>query len=214
MATVRNQHPNNTAASISASSVLPGLFAAFALALLLMLSMGMGKAGAQTPTTYPPDTSTTVVQVTPGAPDDNIIEPTEPVHFHFSGFTPGTTVHLIVNVDTNGDGIPEPYTIDVIADADGNADFDWTVPAGTPAGDYTFSAEGVDAVSGDPRTATGSFHVSDTCAFLAGNNCSVTGNLPYTGSDSSTLLRVGAVLLVAGGISVVAVRRRNAHSNA
>ncbi len=213
MATVRNQHPSSTAPALTANAVLPGLFAAFALALLLVLSMGMGKAGAQTPTTYPPDTATTVVQVTPGGPDDNIIEPTEPVHFHFTGYTPGTTVHLVVNVDTNGDGIPEPYAFDVIADADGNVDFDWTVPAGTPSGDYSFTAEGIDVTSGETRIATGTFRVEDSCAFLAGTNCT-TGNLPYTGSDSSTLLRVGAVLLVAGGISVVAVRRRNAHSNA
>jgi len=196
------------------------------LALGLTLMFGAQHAGAApaapqptcedqaTSTTYQPATQpeTCVVKVISNGGDDNIIEVGEPVHFRLGHFQPGTIAHLTVHVDTNGDGILEDFIIEAVVDEFGNADFDWTVAAGVESGDYGFDIEGIDETTGLPRTASGAIHIEALGAFVPGDG--TTGPLPYTGSNSTNLVRIAAVLLLAGGISVIAVRRRSAHSNA
>lgn len=210
--TPNHQHPST--GILGSPTRLVGLMATAGAALLLVLSMTMMKAGAQTVTTYPPVTEppTTIVDVIPGGGDDGIIEASEPVQFVVDGFEPGTVVTLTITVDTNGDGILEEIVLTGVADENGEVTFDWNVPAGTSTGDYAFEVEGIDDVTGLPRTESGSIHIEAVGAFVPGDGTS--GPLPYTGSNSTNLLRIGLVLIVAGGISVVAVRRRNAHTNA
>ena len=207
-----HQHPST--GILGSPTRVVGVMATAGAALLLVLSMTMMKAGAQTVTTYPPVTEppTTIVDVVPGGGDDGIIEAGEPVQFVVDGFEPGTVVTLTIFVDTNGDGTLDEVVLTGVADENGEVTFDWNVPAGTSTGDYTFDVEGIDDVTGLPRTESGSIHIEAVGAFVPGDGTS--GPLPYTGSNSTNLLRIGLVLIVAGGISVVAVRRRNAHTNA
>ena len=207
-----HQHPST--GILGSPTRVVGVMATAGAALLLVLSMTMMKAGAQTVTTYPPVTEppTTIVEVVPGGGDDGIIEASEPVQFVVDGFEPGTVVTLTIFVDTNGDGTLDEVVLTGVADENGEVTFDWNVPAGTSTGDYTFDVEGIDDVTGLPRTESGSIHIEAVGAFVPGDGTS--GPLPYTGSNSTNLLRIGLVLIVAGGISVVAVRRRNAHTNA
>ena len=209
MANVQNHQMNRSVVSTGSPSRVLGLMALAAAALLLVLSMGMSRAGAATVETYPPDTDppNTQVTVVPNGGDDPIIEAGEPVSFESDGWEPGTVVTLIIVID----GVE--ITLTAIADENGNAVFDWTVPAGTNTGDYEFDIEGIDEVTGEPRVASGEIHIEEKGAFVPGDGGD-SGPLPYTGSNSGNLLRIGLVLIVAGGISVVAVRRRSAHVDA
>ena len=205
-------HPSSTpASSISVPVRVLGAMVAAVSALLLVLSLGMTRAGAQNvDVTYPPQT--TIIEIIPGGGDDDIVEAGEPVVFVADGFEPGTTVTLTVFIDITGDGVPEEIVLTAVANEDGVATFEWQVPAGAETGDYTVEFEGIDDVTGAPRTATGVVHIEAVGAFVPGDGGG--GPLPYTGSNSTTLVRIAVVLLLAGGVSVVAVRRRNAHSNA
>lgn len=211
---INPNHQNPSTGILGSPTRLLGLMATAGAALLLVLSMTMMKAGAAPATTYPPVTEppTTIVDVVPGGGDDNIIESGEDVQFVVDGFEPGTVVTLTIFVDTNGDGIIEEIVLTGIADENGEVEFDWNVPAGTGTGDYSFEVEGIDDVTGSPRTSSGSIHIEALGAFVPGDGTG--GPLPYTGSNSTNLLRIGLVLIVAGGISVVAVRRRSAHADA
>ncbi len=214
MASTRNNSTAQPTVLFGSTTRVMGLVAT-AAALLLMLSMGMTKAGAQTSTTYPVDSSTssTVLEIKPGGGDDEIIESGEPVQFVSNGWTPGSVVTITIHVDTNGDGILEDIVLTATADENGEVTFDWDVPAGTGTGDYSFDVEGIDELTGEPATQHGSIHIEEKGAFVPGDGGG-SGPLPYTGSNSTNLVRIGLVLIVAGGISVVAVRRRNAHADA
>ena len=68
-------------------------------------------------------------------------------------------------------------------------------------GEFEIEIEGIDEETGEVRVSTAAIVIVEDNGG---------GALPYTGSDSSsTLVRIGFVLVLAGGISVVAVRRRN-----
>ena len=216
MGKTQNHSGTHSTVMFGATTRVMGLVAT-AAALVVMLSMGMTKAGA-TEVTYPPCTSgacvSTTIIVIPGGGDDDIIESGEPVEFIFEGFEPGTEVTFTISVDTDGDGIvDETFILTAIADEDGTATFEWDSPAGTSSGDYEFTAEGIDDETGEPRVAEGTITIEAKGAFVPGDGGDG-GPLPYTGSNSTNLVRIGLVLIVAGGISVVAVRRRNAHAGA
>ena len=202
--------PNTRASMLGVPTRIGGMMLAAAAALLLVLSMGMARAGAAPTSTYPPQT--TIVDIIPGGGDDDIIEVGEPVTFIADGFEPGTTVTLTIYVDITGDGVADPVVLTAVADENGEATFEWQVPAGAETGDYNVEFEGIDDVTGAPRTAEGSIHIEAVGAFVPGDGSG--GPLPYTGSNSTTLIRIAVVLLLAGGVSVVAVRRRNASTNA
>jgi LPXTG-motif cell wall-anchored protein len=174
--------------------------AAAAVVLLLVLSMGVTKAGAVGTVTYPPCTTNECT-----SNGDTFV-------LVLHAYVPGSVVTLHVYVDTNGDGIVEDITLTGVADANGDVIFEWDIPAGF-AGDVNYTSEGIDEATGEVRTESGSVFVEDT-TLNPDNGGGGGGPLPYTGSDSTNLVRIGLVLIVAGGISVVAVRRRNAGTNA
>ena len=175
-----------------------------AVALLLVLSVGIHRAGAQTTSTYPPETNppTSTVVVTPPGDDDRI-EVGETVELFSDGWEPGTEVDFYVLID--GERV---FIGTAIADENGNATFDWTVPAGVCCGDFNIEIEGIDEDTGEPRTADAQVTIYEFGAGVPGEG----GQLPYTGSNSNSLVRIGLVLVLAGGVSVVAVRRRSARS--
>jgi LPXTG-motif cell wall-anchored protein len=194
----------------------PSVLAALsAIALMVTFLFGAQHAGAAPTTTYPPVTTppTTQIVIIPRGGDDNIIEAGEPVQFVSDGYAPGTVVTLTILIDLNHDGVLEEVVLTATADENGEAVFDWQIPAGVDSGDYNVEFEGLDGETGEVRTSRGSIHIEALGAFVPGDG-SGGGPLPYTGSNSATLVRIAVVLLLAGGISVVAVRRRNANTNA
>lgn len=197
--------PQSIAATSSPTRALRMTLAA-AVATVLVLSLAVTRAGAVTATTYPPVTEPpTTIIVDPNANDDDIIEAGEPVQFVVKGYKPGSVVTMVITID----GVE--YTLTDIADENGVAEFDFVIPAGAATGDYTAEFEGIDP-TGAPLTLEGTFHVEATGAFVPGDGSG--GPLPYTGSDSATLVRIAVVLLLAGGVSVVAMRRRSARTDA
>jgi LPXTG-motif cell wall-anchored protein len=80
------------------------------------------------------------------------------------------------------------------ADGDGSFSATLTIPSGLDAGVYTLTA-----------TSGGEVLATATVRVLAG---SATGDLPFTGSNVAPGLALGAILIVAGGLLLLAVRRR------
>lgn len=175
-----------------------------AVAILLMLATGIQRAGATTVTTYPPDTdppASTIVVIPED--DDNRPEVGEDVLLFADGFEPGTEVEFFVEVD--GELI---LIGTAIADENGVAELEWNIPAGVCCGDFEITIEGIDEETGEPRTATAEITIYEFGGGVPGDG----GQLPYTGSNSTSIVRIGLVLLVAGGVSVFAVRRRSARA--
>ena len=175
-----------------------------AMAILLMLVAGIQRAGATTVTTYPPDTdppASTIVVIPED--DDDRPEVGESVELVADGWEPGTEVFFYVIVDGE-----QVLIGSAIADENGEAVFDWTIPAGVCCGDFEIEIEGIDEETGEPRTATAEITIYEFGGGVPGDG----GQLPYTGSNSTSIVRIGLVLLVAGGVSVFAVRRRSARA--
>lgn len=166
------------------------------MAFLLALTMGINHAGAvgeeNDGENYPPSTSTTVEVIPDGGGDPT---PGSVVEIIADGFQPGTEVEFFVEIDGQ-----QVLIGTAIADENGVAVLDWTIPAGFETGEYVIEIEGIDEETGLPRTTTAAITI------VAG------GDLPYTGSNSTNLVRIGFVLVLAGGLSVVAVRRRSARA--
>jgi LPXTG-motif cell wall-anchored protein len=181
--------------------------------LLLVLSAGITKAGAvdaPDPDRYPPCTT---VECQPVPPDggEGPVEG-EPYTIVFGGFEPGTIARIVFYIDTNDDTILEEIVLTAEVDEFGFAEFEWNIPAGV-AGDLIYEVRGIDDETGEERSFSGSVFVEEADA-LVPDSVPDNGPLPYTGSNSTNIVRIGLVLIVAGGISVVAVRRRNAHASA
>ena len=95
-------------------------------------------------------------------------------------------------------------TITVTPDADGNFSTTFTIPAGTAPGTYEVSSTEA-CVKGE------TFEVAPASVAPGGTGTgagSGSGNLPRTGTDIERLGLIGAGLLVAGGLVLVATRRR------
>lgn len=89
-------------------------------------------------------------------------------------------------------------------DEDGAFSASITVPSGAAAGPYTIEADGCSAT-------VLSTTLTVTAAGTGGSGGTGGTTLPRTGSDSTeTLLRVGVVLVAAGGLLAFAARRRTA----
>jgi hypothetical protein len=81
-----------------------------------------------------------------------------------------------------------------VAEADGSFSATLRIPSGLADGVYTITA-----VSGGEVLATATVRVVDG---------EVVGGLPFTGSNVAPGLAIGATLIVAGGLLLLAVRRR------
>ena len=214
MANMGINRQNNSAVLHGSTARLVSLMAAAAVVLLLVLSMGITKAGAADapdPDRYPPCTSA-ACQPDVVTPDGEPPVAGEPVVLVFHGYEPGTTVTITIYVDTNADTILEEITLTGVADEFGDVEFEWNIPAGV-AGDLVYEVSGIDDETGEVRRESGSLYV-EASNITPDTSVPDNGPLPYTGSNSTNMVRIGLVLIVAGGISVVAVRRRNAHADA
>jgi LPXTG-motif cell wall-anchored protein len=113
-----------------------------------------------------------------------------------AGFDPGTTVTFTFNSD--------PVVLGTgTADAAGIASIETTWPAAAADGGHTVTASGTG--NGVPYSVSS----STTCG-VGGSS----GALPRTGSDSAPLLQIAIALVAAGGILVLAARKRMASVNA
>lgn len=136
--------------------------------------------------------------------------------------TPGETITLV------GSGFPPNCTLEIIVDGgvvgtvvtDGTGSFSTgvalgsnisgTVTVGVQAGDFvrTITLQ----VEGAPTTTTvGPGTTTTTVAVTPAQPLrpATAGPLPITGGDSSVFLAAGVALVVLGGLTVLAVRRRN-----
>lgn len=133
----------------------------------------------------------------------------ESVTLVFNGFAPTTWVTVELRSD--------PVVLGkFMTDANGVLRVTVTIPAGTPAGNHSVVATGVDAqgtpvMSSVPVTVTSSAATTTPTQGTTGDTGSTGGTfLPRTGTDVAALLTVGGVLLAAGTVAVTTARRRPA----
>jgi LPXTG-motif cell wall-anchored protein len=123
--------------------------------------------------------------------------PGGPLSASAQGFDPGTTVTFTFESD--------PVVLGTaVADASGAASIQSTWPAAAADGAHSVVASGTG--DGVPFSVSS----STTC----GVGGSGGGALPRTGSDSAPLLQIAIALVAAGGILVLAARKRMASVNA
>lgn len=115
----------------------------------------------------------------------------EVVTVNGSGFDPGATVTLSVGGQTVGSAV---------ADASGNVSIATAVPA-LANGTYSVSLTG-SAIGGQVQVLSTSINVGGAL------QQTTTPQLPRTGSDSGALTAVAAGLIAAGGLLVLATRKR------
>ncbi|MCC5953470.1 MAG: LPXTG cell wall anchor domain-containing protein [Acidimicrobiia bacterium] len=143
------------------------------------------------------------------------------------GVVGGTTVTPGETITLEGSGFPPNCTLEIIVDGgvvgtvvtDGTGSFSTgvtlgstisgTVTVGVQAGDFvrTITLQ----VEGAPVTTTTAAPTTTTAAVTPAQPLrpAATGPLPITGGDSSAFLAAGVALVVLGGLTVLAVRRRN-----
>lgn len=115
------------------------------------------------------------------------------------GFAPFSTVTFRFNGQVIGTAQ---------ADADGNATLTVPYPDGVDPGTYQLTATGLSAV--DNETVTVSADI-ECLPPTTPTTAAASGPLPRTGSNSTGLLfRIGVVLVAAGGLLSLSMRRRRA----
>jgi LPXTG-motif cell wall-anchored protein len=122
-------------------------------------------------------------------------------------FEAGSTVTVTMQSD--------PVTLGTaVADAAGNISGTFILPAATTEGTHTVFATGTRLGTGVSETVSSQFTVVFPAGCVQTTQVTQTtpssGNLPVTGSDNGMFIAVGACLLVAGGLLVMATRKRNA----
>ncbi|MGZ4704377.1 MAG: LPXTG cell wall anchor domain-containing protein [Acidimicrobiales bacterium] len=93
-----------------------------------------------------------------------------------------------------------------IANAGGVAHIQWDVPADFADGQHVITA------SGDGCTDPVQVSAEITVVSAAEQTKDTTGTLPRTGGDYTNLLRLGILLVAAGGLVVLATRKRSSES--
>ncbi len=119
-----------------------------------------------------------------------------------TGFESGASVAFVFNSDPVDIGT-------VTADADGVASTTFTVPS-VELGTHTVTATGISATTGEVVTLSSQIEIVaiGTDGTGTGTGTGSDGSLPRTGSNSTDLLRVGALLVAAGGAVVLITRKR------
>jgi len=116
------------------------------------------------------------------------------------GFNAGAEVTFTI------DTTPPVVLGTATADSSGVATLAWVVPADMATGTHTISAAG-DGCS-DPAKVSG-----EVTLVLADTQTNTSaGTLPRTGGDYTNLLRLGILLVAAGGLVVLATRKRSTDS--
>ena len=127
-------------------------------------------------------------------------------------FTPGTNVVVTLQSD--------PVTLGtVVATQAGTITATYNLPANITAGAHTVTATGTSRETGLTESVTAAITVTIPAGCVSNQNVTSStaapattggGSLPRTGGDFGIVAAVGAVLLVAGGLIVMANRKRSA----
>lgn len=123
-------------------------------------------------------------------------------------FTPGSEVTITMQSD--------PVTLGTAtADATGNITGTFVLPAATTQGQHTITATGARLGTGVSESVSAQITVTFPAGCVSNQTTTPTtttggGSLPVTGSDNGMFVAIGAALLVAGGLLVMATRKRNA----
>lgn len=171
-----------------------GVITALLAASLLVLFASAASAQGD----YPPTGTLTLDKTT--VPQGGEVTAT------MTGCAPGADVHFVLNSDPVDLGVRQ-------ADADGVATITFQVPTGFPTGAHTVTSSCL-APNGEILVLSAELTVTAAggdSGGTTGGGGSGTGTLPRTGSDSTNLLRVGALLVAAGGAVVLITRKRSAN---
>ncbi|CAN5528248.1 hypothetical protein BH20ACT2_BH20ACT2_15350 [soil metagenome] len=162
----------------------------------LVVALMVAPAVAQT---YPPPAEGITISNT-------TVVPGQSVTVTATGYAPGTAVGFVF--------LSDPVDLgSVTADANGVARLTFNVPADADPGEHTVTASGLGA-DGSPLVQSVNLTVVGPDGAAGGQG---TGRrpLPRTGTDASIGLgQLGAGLLAAGGIAVLAARKRRVHTTA
>jgi hypothetical protein len=156
--------------------------AAAGIGIALVLALAVSPAAAQQ---YPPAQETIVV-------DDTVVVPGQDVVISFSGSPAGSTWTFTF--------FSQPVVLGTAtADAGGAVTFSATIPENATPGTHT--------ITGVNETGL-SVSVSLTVTADAAQAAATDGDLALTGRNTVPLSRLGAILVAAGGVAVLAARRR------
>ena len=124
---------------------------------------------------------------------------------------PGHSVNIVAKGFDAGAEVT--FTVDkttvigtAVANSGGVAHIQWDVPADFAEGPHTIAASGAGCT--DPAQV--SAEITVVSAVSETNDTS--GTLPQTGGDYTLLLRLGILLVAAGGLVVLATRKRSSES--
>jgi len=127
--------------------------------------------------------------------------------FSAGGFKVGTSVEFILHSDPIDLG-------SAVADSTGTATGTFTIPANTPPGEHTVSAQGVDPAGNARVVSSGSFRVLPAAAVLGStqSNTNIAAargrTAARTGASNTVPLTIGGATLVAAGAGLVTIARR------
>jgi LPXTG-motif cell wall-anchored protein len=164
---------------------LRSLRVAIGVGVALAVALIASPAGAQP---YPPAAGALTIS-------DTVVVPGETVTLSFGGSPPGSTWTFTF--------LSEPVVLGTAtADANGVVTFTTRIPADAAPGTHTIQAVN--------EAGT----VVSVTVTVAGEAAQATSgrNLPFTGSNTAWLVRLGVVLLVGGGLVFLAARRRRTTS--
>ena len=152
-----------------------------------------------------------LVTLAPGAHADDSYTGTCSIVVAPTQVAPGHSVNIVAKGFNAGAVVT--FTVDntlVIgtdtANPGGVAHIQWDVPADFAAGPHTITASGDGCT--DPVQVSGEV----TVVLAATQTNDTGGTLPKTGGDYTNLLRIGILLVAAGGLVVLATRKRSADS--
>jgi len=164
-----------------------------------------------TTSTTAPTTTSTISNggaVVPGfAPGDSVRSGNLQTLVTLTDLSPGSTVSVVIH--------SEPIVLATgFADANGNFSQYVTIPANTPAGSHAITVSGIDA-NGNPveRSVYFSLNANGEVTAISTTEptpdpTSTNGALPFTGSNSSEMLILGAgAALIGSGMALTARRR-------
>jgi LPXTG-motif cell wall-anchored protein len=125
------------------------------------------------------------------------VQPGHSLNIVAKGFTPGAEVTFTIDDDL--------VIGTAIANPGGVAHIKWDVPADFVLGDHVIQASGEGC---DPADVSGEI----TVVSAVEETQQTGGTLPRTGGDYTNLLRIGILLVAAGGLVVLATRKRSDQS--
>jgi len=158
--------------------------------LIALTAFGLAAPAANADDSY---TGTCMITLTPTS-----VTPGQTVTVTASGFNAGALVTFTISPNSLVMGT-------ATADSKGVATLDWAVPADFPLGSHMVNADG-DGCS-DPANVA-----ELTVVSAVSQTQPASGTLPRTGNDYSNLLRIGILLIAAGGLVVLATRKRSSQS--